>query len=91
MFVHFQRCGRSRMVLHTVFRWWQRDRAGLSVVYSYLGKTTTLGSQNEGEKNKTWLAEAAWLKEGKKKNHPKPNCSHQILKLSPVSDWEDAN
>lgn len=36
MFVHFQRCGRSRMVLHTVFRWWQRDRAGLRVVYSQL-------------------------------------------------------
>lgn len=36
MFVHLQRCGRSRMVLPTVFRWWQRDRAGLRVVYSQL-------------------------------------------------------
>lgn len=36
MFVHFQRCGRSRMVLHAVFSLWQRDRAGRRVVYSQL-------------------------------------------------------
>lgn len=55
----------------------------------HLEKTTTLQSQNGGEKNKIWLAEAAWLKEGKETpNHPPPD---QIsLKLGPVSDGEDA-
>lgn len=78
MFVHFQRHGRSRMVLHTVFRWWQRDRAGLREVYSQLSpweKSQPWEAKIGERKIKIWLTEAAQLKEGKNNpaNQPTPH------------------